>query len=140
MIKINICLSEQEIIPGYQNITPNQIKNLVNGSIDEIIFKGLDLMGYEHRSQAIIEILNKIKNNGHVIFEFLDIISVGKEVYLGSMNSKTVSGLIDGKKSLGYEYDILEIIQNFPQFKIKNRYNNNHNIVISVIKEIPNEQ
>lgn len=139
-MKINLCLSEQYIIPGYQNITPNQISSLINGSVDEIVFRGLDLITYDQRSQIIVDILNKIKHKGEITLEFLDIITISKEIYLGSMTSKTISGLIDGKRSLGYEHDILDIVQNFPQFKIKNKYNNGQNIIITIVKEIKNEE
>jgi hypothetical protein len=56
------------------------------------------------------------------------------------MSSKAASGLIDGKRSLGYENDLLELIGNFPQFQIKNRYNNGSSIVVTINKEIKNEQ
>jgi hypothetical protein len=140
MNKINICVSEKDVIQGYQNITPNQINTLINGSLDEIIFKGLDLMPFDQRNQIIADILSKIKSGGQAIFEFLDIISMAKEMYLGSMSSKAASGLIDGKRSLGYENDLLELIGNFPQFQIKNRYNNGSSIVVTINKEIKNEQ
>jgi len=140
MNKINICVSEKDVIQGYQNITPNQINTLINGSLDEIIFKGLDLIPFDQRNQIIADILSKIKSGGQAIFEFLDIISMAKEIYLGSMSSKAVSGLIDGKRSLGYENDLLELIGNFPQFQIKNRYNNGSSIVVTINKEIKNEQ
>lgn len=140
MNKINICISEKDVIPGYQNITPNQINTTINGSVDELIFKGLDLISYEQRNQIIADILSKVKSGGQAIFEFLDIIAMAKEIYLGSMSCKTVSGLIDGKRSLGYENDIIDLIANFPQFKIKNRYINGSSIVVIVSKEIKNEQ
>ena len=140
MNKINICVSEKDVIQGYQNITPNQINTLINGSLDEIIFKGLDLIPFDQRNQIIADILSKIKSGGQAIFEFLDIISMAKEIYLGSMSSKAVSGLIDGKRSLGYENDLLELIGNFSQFQIKNRYNNGSSIVVTINKEIKNEQ
>ena len=140
MNKTNICISEKDVIPGYNNITPNQINNLINGSVDEIIFKNLDLTSFEQRNQMVADILSKIKSGGQAIFEFLDIISMAKEIYLGSMSSKAVSSLVDGKRSLGYENDLLELIGNFPQFKIKNRYNNGSSIVVTISKEIKNEQ
>lgn len=140
MIKTNICISEKDVIAGYQNLTPTQIPNLVNGSIDEIIFKGLDLVPYEQRNQIIADILSKVKSGGQAIFEFLDIIAMAKEVYLGSMSSRAISGLVDGKRSLGYENDLLELIANFPQFHIKNRHNNGASIVVTINKEIKNEQ
>lgn len=140
MNKINICALEKDVIQGYQNITPNQIGNLINGSIDEIIFKGLDIIPHDQRNQIIADILSKIKSGGQAIFEFLDIISMSKEIYLGSMSSKAISARIDGKRSLGYENDIVEIIANFPQFKIKHRHNNGDTIVITINKEIKNEQ
>lgn len=140
MNKTNVCISEKDVIPGYNNITPNQINNLINGSIDEIIFKNLDLIAFDQRGQIVADILSKIKSGGQAIFEFLDIISVAKEIYLGSMTPKTLSGLIDGKRSLGYENDLLELIANFPQFKIKHRYNNGSFIVVTISKEIKNEQ
>ena len=140
MNKINICVSEKDVIQGYQNITPTQITNLINGSVDEIIFKGLDFIPYEQRNQIVADILSKIKSGGQAIFEFLDIIAMAKEIYLGSMTPKTISGLIDGKRSLGYENDLLELIANFPQFQIKNRHNNGASIVVTINKEIKNEQ
>lgn len=140
MNKANICISEKDIIAGYQNISPNQINTLINGSLDEIIFRQIDLIPFDQRNQIIADILSKVKNSGQAIFEFLDIILMAKEIYLGSMSSKTVSGLIDGKRSLGYENDILELIANFPQFKIKNRYNNGASIVVTITKEIKNEK
>jgi len=65
---------------------------------------------------------------------------MAKEIYLGSMTPKAISGLIDGKRSLGYENDLLELIANFPQFQIKNRHNNGASIVVTINKEIKNEQ
>jgi hypothetical protein len=97
-------------------------------------------MPFDQRNQIIADILSKIKSGGQAIFEFLDIISMAKEIYLGSMSSKAASGLIDGKRSLGYENDLLELIGNFPQFQIKNRYNNGSSIVVTINKEIKNEQ
>ena len=140
MNKANVCISEQYTIPGYKNITPSQISAIINGSLDEIIFKGLDFIEYEQRGQIIAEILSKVKSGGQAILEFLDIISMSKEVYLGSMSSKALSGLIDGKRSLGYENDILDIIANFPQFQIKHRHANGPSIAITISKEIKNEK
>lgn len=140
MTKINICLSEKDVIDGYQNITPNQLNTIVNGSVNEIIFRGLDFVTNEQRSQIIVDILNKVKNNGEVTFEFLDLVTMSKEAYLGSMTSKAISSLIDGKRSLGYEDDIVHIVENFPQFKIKNRFNHGQNIVMTIIKELKNEK
>lgn len=140
MIKINICNSEKDLVAGYQNITLSQVDGIVNGSIDEILFKGLDYIPYDQRTQIISAILSKIKHGGEIIFEILDIIAISKEIYLGSMTSKAISSLIDGKRSLGYESDIIELVGNFPQFKIKNRFNHASNIVIKILKEIKNEE
>lgn len=136
MNKVNICMSEKDAISGYANISVSQIQSMINGSIDDILFKGLDSVNHDQREALIIETLNKLKNNGTATFEFLDMLSIGRDIYNGVASSKYISNLIQNRSSVGYEKDFLELISNHKQFKIKNKYHNDTNIVIVIYKEI----
>lgn len=138
MNKINVCMSDKDVITGYNNISVSQIPSLINGSIDDLLFKGLDAMTHDQRASTVIEILNKLKHQGTATFEFLDMLSVGRDIYNGVANSKYVSNLIQNRSSVGYESDFIELISNYKQFKIKNRYHNDTNIVVVIHKELPN--
>lgn len=138
MNKVNVCLSEKDAITGYSNISIDQIPSLINGSIDELIFRGLDAVSYDQRMSTLLEILNKLKHKGSATLEFMDALSLGRDIYNGVANSKYVSSMIQNRSSVGYESDIMELIGNQKQFKIKNRYHNDTNIVMTIYKELPN--
>lgn len=138
MIKVNICVSQNDEIEGYHNITTNQVSALVNGSVDDIMFACMDDVGIEDRARLIAEILSKIKHGGSATFKFADVFAMGRDMYMGTISTKSLSDLICKKQSLGYESDILETVDRFPQFSIKNRYNNNQNIVLTVTKDLSN--
>lgn len=134
-MKINICLSDQDVIDGYQNISISQIDSVVNGSVDEILFTKIDNVPYGERLSVFSNILNKIKYNGVLITELLDLISIGKDISSGSLSSKTVSSLIQNIVSVGYEFDILEYVGNFPQYQIQKKYSHNYKLKIHIVKK-----
>jgi len=133
-MKINICLSDQDVIDGYQNISISQIDSIVNGSIDEILFTKLDNVSYNERLPLISNVLNKMKYNGILVIELLDLIAIGKDISSGSLSSKTVSSLIQNTVSVSYEFDILEHIGNFPQYKVQKKYSHNYKLKLHVVK------
>lgn len=138
MNKVNVCMSEKDAITGYANVSVGQVQSLINGSIDELIFKGLDSISHDQRISVVLEILNKLKHKGTATLEFLDMLSLGRDVFNGVANSKYVSSMIQNRASVGYESDILELIANNKQFRVKNRYHNDTNIVMIIYKELPN--
>lgn len=133
-MKINICLSEQDSIDGYNNISINQIPNIINGSVDEIMFKKLDNIPYQDRISTLSSLLNKIKYNGHLILEITDIMQVGRDMSSGTLTSKTASAIIAPIVSVCYEFDILNQLANFPNFTIQNRYGHNYKLTINITK------
>lgn len=134
MIKINICLTEQDAINGYTNVSINQLNGLVNGSIDEIIFRRIDGLSYEERVPILSTMLLKMKYNGILILEMLDLMSVGKEMFVGSITSKSLSTLLSQVTSVGYEFDIIDQLSNFPNYLIRNKHSHNHKLTLTIIK------
>jgi hypothetical protein len=135
-MKINICLSEKDTIQGYNNIAIDQINNLVNGSVSEILFKQLDSISHSDRGSLLSNILGKIKYNGLLIIEVLDTMSLGKDISNGSVSSKTVSELLQDIVSVQYEFDIMELIGNFPQYYVEHRYSHNYKLILHLRKAI----
>lgn len=133
-MKINICLSDKDVIDGYQNISISQIDTLINGSIDEILFTKLDNVPFNDRLSILANVLNKIKFNGVLIIEMLDLIAIGKDMSSGSVTSKTISSLVENIVSVGYEFDILEYVGNFPQYQVQKKYSHNYKLKIHIAK------
>lgn len=133
-MKINICISEKDVIDGYQNVSISQINNIVNGSVDELVFSQLDSVPYQERLSVFSNLLNKIKFNGIMIIEMLDLIAIGKDMSTGSITSKTISSLIENAVSVGYEFDILEYIGNFAQYQVQKKYSHNFKLKIHIVK------
>jgi len=133
-MKINICLSDKDVIDGYQNISISQIDTLINGSIDEILFTKLDNVPFNDRPPILANVLNKIKFNGVLIIEMLDLVAIGKDMSSGSVTSKTISSLVENIVSVGYEFDILEYVGNFPQYQVQKKYSHNYKLKIHIAK------
>lgn len=133
-MKINICLSDKDVIDGYQNISISQIDTLINGSIDEILFTKLDNVPFNDRLSILANVLNKIKFNGVLIIEMLDLVAIGKDMSSGSVTSKTISSLVENIVSVGYEFDILEYVGNFPQYQVQKKYSHNYKLKIHIAK------
>lgn len=134
-MKINVCLSDQDVIDGYQNISISQIDSIVNGSVDEILFTKLDNVPHNERLSIVSSILNKMKYNGTLTIELLDLISIGKDISSGALSSKTVSSLVQNIVSVGYEFDILEHVGNFPQYQVQKKYSHNYKLKIHIVKK-----
>lgn len=135
MIKVNVCLSETDAIDGYNNISINQLGTLVNGSIDELVFRNLDGISHEARISTVSDLLSKIKYDGSLTIEILDLMAIGKEMFNGSITSKSLSALLSGARSVGYEFDIVEQIANFQSFIIRNKYTRNFKLTIIITKQ-----
>lgn len=138
MTKINICIDpEKEIgISGYVHLALDNISNIVNGSAEDIIFKYADEIDPDVRSGLTVELLKKIRHQGTLTLEFLNVGLVGKNIYNGSINGLMLSKIMGKKKSFIFLSEIEELIESIPKFFIKNKYNMNNNIVVVIIKDV----
>ena len=138
MTKINICIDpEKEIgISGYGHLALDNISNIVNGSAEDIIFKYADEIDPDVRSGLTVELLKKIRHQGTLTLEFLNVGLVGKNIYNGSINGLMLSKIMGKKKSFIFLSEIEELIESIPKFFIKNKYNMNNNIVVVIIKDV----
>jgi hypothetical protein len=137
-MKINICISDKHKTDGYLNVPAEQINQIINGSIDEILFRNIDSLDFNDRIPVVSALLNKMKYNGVLILEFLDLMSIGRDMSEGNITSKALSDLFSGINSVGYEFDFLEQLNNFPQYQVQNRYIHNNKVVIHIVKKLNN--
>lgn len=140
MKKVNLCISENDSISDFFNVSVSQIDSVPNGSIENINVAIINGLEYEEAKNILIQSLKKLKNEGLLTIEILDILTVAKDIFYGSATSKSVSAVLSNIKSVFYEQEIIDIVTNFPQFKIQNRYKDNNNIVMVVYKELKNAQ
>lgn len=138
MKKVNLCITENDSIDGFNNISVAQLDAIPNGSIDNIMINVLNNIEYEQSKSVIVSVLRKLKHKGQATIRILDLLSVSKDIFYGVATSKSVSGILGQKSSFLYEEDILDVVNNFPQFQIKNKHKDQNTLVFVIYKELKN--
>lgn len=138
MKKVNLCITENDSIDGFNNISVAQLDAIPNGSIDNIMINVLNNIEYEQSKSVIVSVLKKLKHKGQATIRILDLLSVSKDIFYGVATSKSVSGILGQKSSFLYEEDILDVVDNFPQFQIKNKHKDQNTLVFVIYKELKN--
>lgn len=138
MKKVNLCITEKDAIDGFNNISIAQLDAIPNGSIDNIMINVLNNIEYEQSKSVIVSVLKKLKHKGQATIRILDLLSISKDIFYGTATSKSVSGVLAQKSSFLYEEDILSVVNNFPQFQVKNKHKDQSTLVFVVYKELKN--
>lgn len=138
MKKVNLCITEKDAIDGFNNISIAQLDAIPNGSIDNIMINVLNNIEYEESKSIVVTVLKKLKHKGQATVRILDLLSVSKDIFYGTATSKSISGVLAQKASFLYEDDILSVVNNFPQFKVKNKHKDQNTLVFVIYKELKN--
>lgn len=136
MNKINVCLAENHAISGYNNILIENLENIVNGSIDDILFIYSDQIDHPSRNSVIMTLFKKLRNKGTLNLVFCNIYSICKQIYKTNMSSSTISSLLASKRSFMTEAELDEIVYSLKELSIINKQYNNNNIVVKIKKEM----